>query len=55
MSIELCSSCGQSPVEYSRKLSQTDTDNITKPKNISTDALAQTPIINTSRILDISV
>lgn len=56
MTIPVCSSCGQSPVEYARKLSQIDTDNTTKAKdNLSGIVIsAQQPVLDINRALDIS-
>ena len=55
MTIAVCSSCGQSPVEYAKKLQEIDTDNTTKPKdNSNTAVAAQQPVLDTNRALDIS-
>ena len=57
MTIEACSSCGQSPVEYARKLSQIDNDNNTILKDSSSNAAvaAQQPVLDINRALDIFV
>jgi|GEM_PF-3987808 len=56
MYIELCSSCGQTPAEYSQRILEIDADKNRKPVDNSNDQSIglQTTKLDLSRPLDIS-